>query len=70
MIFCSNWQPGHTYHRIGASADIDRNAEVFGNPGDFVSRQTYQVDRLTAIMRRYGGNRFPEPTIHYGFGGR
>lgn len=67
---CSNWQAGHTFHRIGASVDIDSRVELFDNRGTFVNLQPYQIRRLTRIMHQHGGVRFPEATIHYGFGGR
>jgi hypothetical protein len=67
---CGNWQPGHTFHRVGASVDIDRTAVLFEEPTRTVTLSTYQIDQLTRFMERRGGSRYPEPSIHYGFGGK
>ncbi|MGI0015222.1 MAG: hypothetical protein ACREBU_17545 [Nitrososphaera sp.] len=67
---CNTWQRGHTYHRIGASVDVDSRAVLFDNPETLVNLQPYQVNQLTAIMRLHQGTRFPEEPLHYGFGGR
>jgi hypothetical protein len=73
---CNNWMPGHTYHRTGASVDIDGLAEDFVRPGVFMSLEGIMVgnkpliDYLTRFMKVHGGNRFKEEPIHYGFGGK
>ena len=66
---CSDWEPGHSYHRVGASVDIDRNAELFDQPGNFVGLSDDQVNQLTVFVDLHGGSRIDEESIHYGFGG-
>ena len=67
---CADWLPGHKYHRSGASVDIDRVAEKYESPGEFVLLQLYQAKKLTSIMESRRGKQYPEPSIHYGFGGK
>lgn len=66
---CSTWIIGHTYHRSGASVDIDGRAQIFSSR-EFVSLQPYQIKKLEDIMRARQGTRYPEEPIHFGFGGK
>jgi hypothetical protein len=55
-----NWNLNreHSFHRIGLSIDIDKNGMT-----------DEQLDKLTEIIKDFGGVRYKEPTIHYGFDG-
>jgi hypothetical protein len=48
----------HSFHRVGLSVDIDNSG-----------MNTDQMDNLTKIMKAFGGEKYKEPTIHYGFDG-
>ncbi|MGH2569296.1 MAG: hypothetical protein ACRDGA_13240 [Bacteroidota bacterium] len=72
---CSTWQRGHTYHRTGASVDINSKTKVFGNTNTVdlsspLPDGTTILDVLTDKMSRHGGQTYPEEPIHYGFGGK
>jgi len=56
---CGNWRPGHACHRDGNSIDIDKSG---------LSKA--QIAKLTAKMRKHGGERVKEPSLHYQFRGR
>ncbi|HXS99350.1 MAG TPA: hypothetical protein VN915_01610 [Elusimicrobiota bacterium] len=64
---CSDWrptlnsrtEPGHKCHRGGNSVDIDKTG-----------LSNAQIQKLTAIMGKFGGNRVIEGPIHYQFPGR
>ncbi len=73
---CGNWQKGHTYHRIGASVDIDKNSLGFFSPANEFDLKTRTapdgrtlLQHLTRIIDNHGGKKYPEEPIHYGFGG-
>lgn len=56
----------HSFHRIGLSVDIDNN------PGYLRKDDTTLTDkgnRLVKIMLQYGGKKYKETPIHFGFDG-
>jgi hypothetical protein len=72
---CGDWLPGHTYHRTGASVDIDKSVELYDQTGQYRSLYELAPDgrtflqHLTRIMELRGGKKYTEEPIHYGFGG-
>jgi len=65
-----NWNidhPSHSFHRVGLSVDINNTAD-----GDIRYEDgtlTGKGDRLRKFMLKYGGKKYPETQIHFGFNG-
>jgi hypothetical protein len=60
-------KPSHSFHRVGLSVDINNTAD-----GDIRYEDGTLTDKgkeLRNIMKRYGGKKYPETPIHFGFNG-
>lgn len=77
---CSDWgggnkKEGHYYHRIGASVDVDtRGRTITDNELVYLLNEelpdgTTIQEKLKFFVNNHGGEKYPEATIHYGFGG-
>ena len=76
---CSTWDMdrGHSFHRIGTSVDIENRRRDF-ETGQILGSLKVHPDssrfnewgiQLERIMNQWGGRRYPEGPIHFGFGG-
>lgn len=77
---CSDWgggneKKGHYYHRIGASVDVDTRGKAITNNeliylmNEELPDGTTIQEKLKFFVNNHGGEKYPEATIHYGFGG-
>lgn len=56
----------HSFHRVGLSVDMEKFNTV---DGEVIELTDEQIEKLTEFMKKYGGIKYDEEPIHYGFDG-
>ena len=61
-----NLKGDHSFHRVGLSVDIERDPGGLRRDDGVLTRSG---ERLKTIVETYGGKKYKEENIHFGFDG-